>query len=145
MNTRLDFYKVSSDTVKCLLNLEESINKSGLEKSLLNLIKLRASQINGCAYCVDMHTKEALKAGESTQRLFAVSVWQETPFFSDQERAALEWTEVLTLLPQTHAPDEAYEQMNKHFSDKETIDLTMAINAINSWNRLAVGFRKLPK
>lgn len=145
MSTRLDFYKASPEAIKGLLNTEEYISKSTLEKSLIDLIKLRASQINGCAYCIDMHTKDALKAGETPQRLFAISAWQETPFFNERERAALAWTEVLTLLPQTHAPDEVYEEVIRHFSEKETIDLTVAITNINSWNRLAVGFRKSPR
>jgi AhpD family alkylhydroperoxidase len=128
-----------------MLPLEGYVNKSGLEKSLLELIKLRASQMNGCAYCVDVHVADAYKAGESERRLHAVVVWKESPFFSERERAALGWTEALTLLSETHAPDDIYQEVLKNFSEKEAVDLTMAIIAINGWNRLAVGFRKSPK
>lgn len=125
--------------------MEGYVNKSGLEKSLLELIKLRASQINGCAYCVDVHVADARKIGESERRLHSVVVWKESPFFTDRERAAFAWTEALTLLSETHAPEEVYQEVLKYFSEKETVDLTMAIIAINGWNRLAVSFRKLPK
>lgn len=145
MNARLDFYKTSPETFKGLLELETLVSKSGLESSLLHLIKLRASLINGCAFCVDMHTKDAIKSGENVQRLFAVGVWRETPFFTDRERAALAWTEALTLISETHAPDDVYQELMKHFNEKEATDLTIAIATINSWNRLAVGFRKSPK
>jgi AhpD family alkylhydroperoxidase len=145
MNSRLDYNKLAPDAVKAMLALERYVNNSGLEKPLLELIKLRASQINGCAYCVDVHTADAKKAGESDRRLHAVTVWQESPFFTDRERAALAWTEAVTLLSETHAPDDIYQEILKHFTDIETIDLTMAIITINSWNRLAVSFRKLPK
>jgi alkylhydroperoxidase AhpD family core domain len=112
---------------------------------LIELVKLRASQINGCAFCVDMHTADARKGGETERRLYAVSVWRETPFFTPRERAALAWTESLTLLSQTHAPDEDYELVSAQFTPKEMVDLTVAISTINSWNRLAVGFRKMPQ
>jgi len=112
-----------------------------LEPSLLELIKVRASQINGCAYCVDMHTKDARAAGETEQRLYAVAVWEEAPFFTERERAALAWTEALTVVSQGHAPDGVYKIAREHFNEKELVDLTMAIVAINGWNRLAVGFR----
>lgn len=112
---------------------------------MLELIKLRASQINGCAYCVDVHVADARKIGESERRLHSVVVWKESPFFTDRERAAFAWTEALTLLSETHAPEEVYQEVLKYFSEKETVDLTMAIIAINGWNRLAVSFRKLPK
>ncbi|CEG58791.1 carboxymuconolactone decarboxylase family protein [Legionella fallonii] len=144
MTSRLDFYVISPEAVKAMLNLEGYVNKSGLEPSLLHLIKLRASQINGCAFCVDMHTAEARKGGESERRLFAVSVWRETPFFTEKERAALAWTEAVTLLSETQAPDDVYQEVLRHFNEKETVDLTMAIVTINSWNRLAVSFRKKP-
>lgn len=145
MSERIDYYHVAPDAVKSMLPLEGYVNKSGLEKSLLELIKLRASQINGCAYCVDLHVADAHKAGESERRLHSVIVWKESPFFTSRERAALGWTEALTLLSETHAPDDIYQEVLKNFSEKETVDLTMAIIAINGWNRLAVGFRKLPK
>ena len=110
----------------------------------MNLVKLRASQINGCAYCVDSHSADARKAGETERRLYAVAAWRETPFFSQRERAALAWTESLTRLPDTHAPDADYEAVRAQFSAAELVDLTLVIGAINIWNRLGVGFRKMP-
>lgn len=142
MSARIDYYKTSPEAIKAMLELEKFVNHCGLEKSLLELVKLRASQINGCAYCVDVHTKDARKNGETEQRLSAVTVWHESPLFTDRERAALAWTEAVTLLSETHAPDNIYQEVCKHFSEKETVDLTMAIITINSWNRLAVSFRK---
>ncbi|MCL9683847.1 carboxymuconolactone decarboxylase family protein [Legionella maioricensis] len=144
MTSRINYYKTAPEAVNLMLGLERYINNSGLEKSLLNLVKIRASQINGCGYCVDIHTTEARKAGESERRLYAVAVWRETPFFTERERAALAWTEAVTLLPATQAPDEVYQEVLHYFSEKETVDLTMAIITINSWNRLAVGFRTMP-
>lgn len=144
MNKRIDYYQVSPDAVKAMLGLEKYINSCGIDKRLLELVKLRASQINGCAYCVDVHCADALKAGETQRRLNAVAVWHEAPFFTARERAALAWTEAVTLLSETHAPDDLYQEVLKHFSEKETVDLTMAIITINSWNRIAVSFRKLP-
>jgi AhpD family alkylhydroperoxidase len=144
LKTRADFYQASPDAVKVMIALEVAISKLGLEPSLLELVKLRASQINGCAFCVDMHTTDARKAGETERRLYGVTVWRETPFFTDRERAALAWTESLTRLADTHAPDADYDMAAAQFSDKEMVDLTLAINAINSWNRFAVGFRKMP-
>jgi len=108
---------------------------------LLELVKLRASQLNGCAYCIDMHTKDARSHGESEQRLYGVSAWHEAPFYTARERAALAWTEAVTLVSQSQVPDEVYAQVRAHFSEKETVDLTLAIAAINSWNRLAISFR----
>jgi AhpD family alkylhydroperoxidase len=145
MNSRIDYYKIAPDAVKAMLNLEVYVNKSGLDKTLLELIKLRASQINGCAYCIDLHTTDAHKADESERRLHAVVVWKESNFFTERERAALAWTEAVTLLSETHAPEEVYQDVLKYFNEKEVVDLTMAIITINSWNRLAVSFRKLPK
>jgi AhpD family alkylhydroperoxidase len=144
MNARTDFYTASPDAVKALIALEVAVNKLGLEPSLLELVKLRASQLNGCAFCVDMHTTDARKAGETERRLHGVSVWRETPFFSARERAALAWTEALTQLSLTHAPDADYELVQAQFTPKEQVDLTLAISTINSWNRFAVGFRKMP-
>jgi AhpD family alkylhydroperoxidase len=144
MQARDDFYTASADAFKAMLALETSVSKLPLEKSLIELVKLRASQINGCAFCVDMHTADARKGGETERRLYTVSVWRETPFFTPRERAALAWTESLTRLSETHAPDEDYALLATEFDAKERVDLTMAINTINSWNRLAVGFRKLP-
>lgn len=142
-NTRIDFNKFPG-AIQAIFGLEKYVNSSGLEKPLLELVKLRASQINGCAYCVDMHTSDAKKEGESDRRLHAVVVWRETPFFTPRERAALAWTEAVTLLSETHAPDELYNELLTCFNEKEVIDLTMAIITINSWNRMAVSFRKSP-
>lgn len=144
MNARTDFYSASPDAVKALIALEVAVNKLGLEPSLLELVKLRASQINGCAFCVDMHTTDARKAGETDRRLHGVSVWRETPFFSERERAALAWTEALTQISLTHAPDADYELVKAQFTPKEQVDLSLAISTINAWNRLAIGFRKMP-
>lgn len=145
MQPRIDFYTASPDALKAMLALETAVSRLPLEKSLIELVKLRASQINGCAFCVDMHTTDALKGGETTRRLFGVSVWRETPFFTTRERAALAWTESLTLISQTHAPDEDYALVSAEFDAKEMVDLTVAITTINAWNRLAVGFRKMPQ
>ncbi|HKR44670.1 MAG TPA: carboxymuconolactone decarboxylase family protein [Paraburkholderia sp.] len=144
MQTRLDFYKASPEGTKAMIALEERASKSSIEKPLAELVRLRASQINGCAYCVDMHTADARKGGETDRRLATVSVWRETPFFTERERAALEWTESVTLLAQTHVPDEVWERVKPHFSDQEIADLTLLIIAINGWNRIAVTFRKMP-
>lgn len=144
MEQRLDFYKASPDAMKALIALEVALGKRGLETTLVNLVKLRASQINGCAYCVDSHSADARKAGETERRLYAVAAWRETPFFSERERAALAWTESLTRLPDTHASDADYEAVRAQFSAAELVDLTVVIGAINIWNRLGVGFRKMP-
>lgn len=145
MQPRLDFYTASPDALKAMIALETAVSKLPLEKHLIELVKLRASQINGCAFCIDLHTTDAIKGGETTRRLFAVTAWREAPFFTERERAALLWTESLTQLSLTHAPDEDYDVVAAQFSPKELVDLTVAINAINSWNRLAVGFRKTPQ
>lgn len=144
MDSRIDLYKAAPDAIKAMLGVEQYVNRCGLEKTLLNLVKLRASQINGCVYCVDLHSTEAQKEGESERRLHSVVVWRESPFFTTRERAALAWTEAVTLLSETHVPDDVYQEALTCFSEKELIDLTMAIIAINSWNRLSVSFRKLP-
>lgn len=125
-----------------MMKLHEYVHKSGLEESMLDLIYLRASQINGCAYCVDMHTKDARARGESEQRLYGVAVWRDTPFFTERERAALAWTEAVTEVSRDHVPDSVYELARKQFSEKELVDLTMAVIAINGWNRLNVAFRR---
>jgi AhpD family alkylhydroperoxidase len=145
MQPRVDFYTASPDGLKAMMALEAAVSKLPLEKSLIELVKLRASQINGCAFCIDMHTADAIKGGETPRRLFAVTAWREAPFFTDRERAALAWTESLTQLSLTHAPDEDYALLSAEFSPKEMVDLTVAISTINSWNRLAVGFRKMPQ
>lgn len=144
MEQRLDFYKANPAAIKALLGVEERVGKSALEKSLAELVRLRASQINGCAYCVDMHTTDARNGGETERRLATVVVWRETPFFTDRERAALEWTEALTLVSLEHVPDAVWAAVRPHFSDAELVDLTLLISAINAWNRFAIAFRKLP-
>ena len=127
-----------------MAGLEQYARRSGLESSLLELVKTRASQINGCAFCLDMHTKDARAAGETEQRLYTLSAWHEASFFTDRERAALAWTEAVTRVADTHVPDEVYELARKHFSEKELVDLTLAVVAINGWNRLAIAFRTMP-
>ncbi|HEU0305592.1 MAG TPA: carboxymuconolactone decarboxylase family protein [Lysobacter sp.] len=143
MQPRLDFYKASPDAARAMLALEAAVNKLGLEPSLLELVKLRASQINGCAYCVDLHSSDARKRGESERRLHAVAVWREAPFFTERERAALAWTETLTRVSETRAPDADYAWLSGQFTEQERVNLTVAINAINGWNRLAIGFRSV--
>lgn len=144
MQTRLDFYKANTLAMKAMMALEDRINHSSLEKTLAELVRLRASQINGCAFCVDMHVSDARKGGETERRLATVVAWRETPFFTPRERAALEWTEALTLIAQDHVPDAVWEAVQPHFSDEEIVDLTLLVSAINSWNRFAISFRKMP-
>ncbi|AFI69518.1 transposase [Burkholderia pseudomallei] len=144
MQTRLDYRKANPHALNAMLALEERIAQSGLEPTLIELVRLRASQINGCAYCVDMHTRDAHKHGETERRLATVVVWREAPFFTDRERAALEWTEAVTLVAHDHVPDAVWEAVRPHFTDAELVDLTLAIVTINGWNRFAVSFRKLP-
>ncbi|HTJ92497.1 MAG TPA: carboxymuconolactone decarboxylase family protein [Pararobbsia sp.] len=144
MQQRLDFYKSSPIAIKAMMGLEDAIKKSSIETPLADLVRLRASQINGCAFCVDMHTADARKAGETDRRLAGVVVWRETPFFTERERAALEWTEALTLVSNDHVPDAVWEAVKPHFSEAELTDLTLVIGAINAWNRFAISFRKLP-
>jgi len=141
---RLDFGKASPAAYKALLGLEHTVRESGLEHSLLELVRLRASQINGCGFCVDMHAADARKAGESERRLAAVAVWRETPFFTPRERAALAWTDTLTRLAAQPDLERDYAALKEQFGDKEMVDLSLAIAAINSWNRLAVGFGLQP-
>jgi AhpD family alkylhydroperoxidase len=140
--TRLDYRKVMPAASRAMSELECLVEASSLEPKLRELVKLRASQINGCAYCMDMHTKDARAMGEDEQRLHLVAVWRDAPLFTHRERAALAWTEALTLLPQTGAPDEVYEDMANEFDPSERVALTLAVIAINGWNRLAVGFRQ---
>ena len=144
METRLSYAKVVPGAYQAMAQLERYVRNCGLEDSLLELIKIRASQINGCAFCLDMHTKDARAAGESEQRIYLLSAWREAPFYSERERAALEWTEALTLIADNHVPDELYERVKSHFSDEELVNLTLAVNTINSWNRFAISFRSLP-
>jgi AhpD family alkylhydroperoxidase len=144
MKSRIEYARAASDGVKALYQMETYIKHSGLEPGLLDLVKTRVSQINGCAYCLDMHTKDARARGEAEQRLYALDAWRETPFFSERERAALAWAESVTRVAETHVPDEAFECAGQHFTEKELVDLTLAIVAINGWNRLAIAFRKVP-
>lgn len=144
MEPRLDYQRANPLAIKALLALEERIGKSTLEPALTELVRLRASQINGCAFCVDLHTRDARKAGETDRRLATVVVWRETPFFTDRERAALAWTEAVTLVAHDHVPDAVWNLARPHFNDEELVDLTLLVSAINSWNRVAIAFRKLP-
>jgi AhpD family alkylhydroperoxidase len=144
MEQRIDLTKHALDAQKSLYALEKYIANSGLDHKLIHLLKMRASQINGCAYCIDMHSKDARALGESEQRLYELNAWREAPFYTDRERAALEWTESLTLVSQTHVPDEVYESVKKHFNEKEIVDLSILVSLINVWNRLAISARTLP-
>ena len=145
MKPRIDIQKVAPGAVKALLALEGYLHSSSrLEPSLVELVRMRASQINGCAYCLDMHSKDARAAGETEQRLYVLNAWRETPFFTDRERAALEWTEALTLISSSHASDEIYEQVRQRFTEEEMVSLTLAIVSINSWNRLNISFQTVP-
>ncbi|HEX8246328.1 MAG TPA: carboxymuconolactone decarboxylase family protein [Longimicrobium sp.] len=141
MEQRIEYSSLAPEGMRAMLGLERYLHASGLEHSLLHLVKLRASQINGCAYCLDMHTKDARAAGETEQRLYLVSAWREAPFFSERERAALAWTEAVTLVSQGGVPDELYQATRQHFTEKEIADLTFAVVAINGWNRLTISFR----
>ncbi len=141
METRFDPKKVAPDVFRAMLALESSVKSSGLEGNLLNLIRLRASQINGCAYCIDMHSKDLRAEGESEERLYLLDAWREAPFYSDRERAALAWTEAVTLISEGHVPVEVYEEARQHFSEAELARLTLAVVAINGWNRFAIAFR----
>lgn len=144
MKERLDYTKVEPEAFKAMLKLEEYVENSGLSRILYELVKVRASQINGCAYCLDMHTKDARNTGGTEQRLYTLSAWRETPFYTERERAALAWTEALTLISENEVQDELYQEVSKHFNEQERIALSMAIVAINGWNRLAIGFRTIP-
>ena len=144
MQPRLDYTKASPGTVRALFGLEVYLHGCGLKHQLLHLVKLRASQFNGCAYCIDMHSKDARAAGETEQRLYLLDAWREAPFYTDRERAALAWTEAVTKVTDGHVPDAVFEEVREQFNDKEPADLTMAIAAINAWNRMAISFRALP-
>ena len=138
---RLHAYTASPKAMKAMIALNDFVENCGLEHSLLELVKMRASQINGCAYCLHMHSTDARKQGESEMRLYLLDAWRESSLYSERERAALAWTEALTRLSETRAPDADYAEMARHFSEEEQVNLTVAINMINSWNRIAVGFR----
>ena len=144
MKPRMNFYQAAPDTIKALNALETHIQSTGLEKSLIELVKIRASEINGCAFCINMHTEDARKRGETEQRLYLLNAWREAPVFSERERAALAWTEAVTLISKTHAPDDIYAEVHAQFSEAETVNLTMLIATINAWNRLAIAFRAVP-
>lgn len=144
MSTRIDYSKVAPGALRAMYGLEKYVQQCGLETQLLHLIKMRASQINGCAYCLDMHSKDARAGGETEQRLYLLDAWRESPFYTDRERAALAWTESLTLVSENHVPDEVYAEARQQFSEAELVNLSLAVVAINSWNRLAIAFRSEP-
>ena len=142
MEERIKWWRSSPGGYQALAGVDRYVNAdSNIEKTLLELVKLRASQINGCAYCTDMHWKDARAAGESEQRLYSLNAWRETSFYTDRERAALAWTEALTLISQTHAPDDLYAEVREQFSEQETADLSLAIATINAWNRMSISTR----
>jgi AhpD family alkylhydroperoxidase len=144
MDSRIEYGKAAPGVLKAMWGIEQYVKKSGLEPSLLELVKMRASQINGCAFCLDMHSKDARAQGESEQRLYLLNAWRESPFYTDRERAALEWTEAVTLIANDHVPDDVYERVRRQLGEEELVDLTMAVVAINGWNRLAISFRAVP-
>ena len=144
MTTRLEWAKASPDAYAAMLGLEKALAKAGLERPLIELVYLRTSQINGCAYCVNMPANDARKAGETEARLQTLSVWEETRFFTERERAALAWVESLTRLPEKHAPQHQFDALREHFSDAEIANLTLAIATINAWNRFGVGMAMVP-
>ncbi len=144
MEARFNYVKEAPGVFKAMLGMVQYLHECGLEGSLLTLVDLRASQINGCAYCLDMHWKDLRASGETEQRLYSLDAWRESPFYTDRERAALEWTEALTLITDGHVPDEVYEQVRQHFNDKELSDLTLAVVTINGWNRLNISARTVP-
>ena len=143
MKPRMNYYQAAPETIKALRAVETQILASGLEKSLIELVKTRASQINGCAYCIYVHTSDARKQGETEERLYLLNAWRESSLYTDRERAALAWTEALTLIAETHAPDDLYEDVRAHFPESETVNLTMLIGSINAWNRIAISFRAI--
>ena len=145
MEARLNLTKVApKGAYQAMAALQQYVDTCGLERPLLELVKIRASQINGCAYCIDMHTKDARALGESEQRIYMLSAWRESPFYTDRERAALEWAEAVTLISEGHVPDDVYARASKQFSPEELVNLSVAVATINSWNRLAIPFRAVP-
>jgi AhpD family alkylhydroperoxidase len=144
MMERIPYEKVDRKALDAMLGLENYVAECGLDAPLLELVRLRASQLNGCAYCIDMHIKDARARGEKEQRLYLLQAWADAPFYSDRERAALAWTESVTRIADTHAPDDVYDNARKHFTEAELVALTMAIITINAWNRLAISFRSTP-
>jgi len=143
MKARIDVMRVSPGIMHAMLGLERQVGQAGLDSKLLDLVRMRASQINGCAFCINMHTTDARKQGETEQRIYLLSAWQESPLYSERERAALAWTEAVTLIAETHAPDAEYEAVRAQFSEAETVNLTALIGAINAWNRIAISFRAI--
>ena len=143
MQPRINFYKVSTGGYQAMLHLE-NYARGAVDHTLLHLVKLRASQINKCAFCIDMHWKDARADGESEQRLYGLDAWEESPYYTDKERAALAWTEAVTLVSETNVPDSVYGHVREHFSEEELVNLTWAIAAINSWNRMCVSLRSVP-
>ena len=144
MKARIDLMHVNPGVMQAMLGLERQVAQARFDHNLLNLVRMRASQINGCAYCLDMHSKDARAIGETEQRLYGLEAWRETPYYSARERAALEWTEALTLVSETHIPDEVYARVREQFSEDELVHLSLAIVAINGWNRLNVAARTVP-
>jgi AhpD family alkylhydroperoxidase len=144
MEARIDLMNVNPGVIKAMLGLERQVRQAGLDHKLIDLVRMRASQINGCAYCLDMHSKDARANGETEQRLYGLEAWRETPYYSARERAALEWTEALTLVADTRVPDDVYAHVREQFSEDELVHLSLAIVAINGWNRLNVAARTVP-
>jgi AhpD family alkylhydroperoxidase len=144
MKTRLNYGKVAAGVYEAMDALDQYLAKCGADQALLHLVRLRASQLNGCAYCLDMHWKDLRAGGENEQRLYSLDAWRECPYYTDRERAALAWTEAVTLITKGHVPDDVHEQARLHFSEKELSDLTLAIATINAWNRLSIAARLVP-
>ena len=144
MQPRINIMSVNPGAMQAMLGLGNYLHKSGFDTKLLDLIFLRVSQINGCAYCIDMHWKDLRAAGETEQRLYGLDAWRESPYYTDRERAALVWAEAVTLVSQTHVPDEVFDQARRHFNDQELADLTLGVVAINGWNRLNIALRTTP-
>ena len=144
MSQRLNYAKASPEGMRAMRGLQEHVDGCGLDRKLMELVKMRASQINGCAYCLDMHSKDARAIGETEQRLYVLNAWRESPFYSERERAALAWTEALTRISEDEVSDELYAEVSQQFDEKELVELTLAIIAINAWNRLAIPFRSEP-
>lgn len=144
MEPRIDFMSAGKGVMNAMLELANHVHKSGLDPKLIDFVNLRVSQMNGCAYCIDMHWKDLRAAGETEQRLYGLDAWRESPYYSDQERAALAWAEAVTQLGEGRVPDEVFEEAKRHFSDRELADLTLAVVAINGWNRLNIAFRTTP-
>jgi AhpD family alkylhydroperoxidase len=144
MQSRIDYTKASPAALKAMYALQAAVNAGGLEPALQELVKMRVSQVNGCAFCIDLHSREATAKGETAERLYLLDAWREAPVYTDRERAALGWAEAVTLVSQTHVPDDVFAEARKHFDETELVNLTLAVVAINGWNRFAIGFRVPP-